>query len=139
MNDPVETQTAEPEVVVALTDAAVDKVKQLIGDHDDSVLRIGVLAGGCSGFNYHLALDHLQPDDDPYEVDGVRVVVDPWAVPYLKGSTLDYRETLNEMGFVFDNPNATGTCGCGSSFRVDGKDGCDAEPSVGTFDEIYGV
>jgi iron-sulfur cluster assembly protein len=113
------------EPIVILTDKAIESVKRFRGDQG-GVLRLGIKGGGCSGFQYALALDHPQDEDIIYEQGDVQIAVSLDAVSLLKGSTLDFKETVEEAGFVFENPNATGGCGCGSSFRVDEQQGCDS-------------
>lgn len=81
-------------------------------------LRIGVESGGCSGFQYKLDLNAGQADDHVFESCGARVLVDSKAMLFLGGSTVDYVESLTGAGFTVRNPNATGTCGCGTSFSV---------------------
>src|SRR5207245_4906264 len=90
------------------------------------VPRGGIEGGGCSGFQYGLGFDRgAQEGDHEFEVEGVKVVVDPFSAPYLRGSTVDYLETIQESGFKIDNPNAVASCGCGHSFQV----AEDADPS----------
>ena len=82
-------------------------------------LRLGVLGGGCSGLSYQFKFDAKErPKDTVLEFDDVRIFVDPKSLVYLKGMTLDYKETLMESGFVFNNPNAKKSCGCGTSFTA---------------------
>jgi len=82
-------------------------------------LRVGVKGGGCSGLSYSLGFDKEARDGDKLvQVDGVRIFVDPKSLFYLSGTQLDYTDGLNGKGFVFNNPNATKSCGCGSSFGV---------------------
>lgn len=82
-------------------------------------LRVGVKGGGCSGLSYSLGFDKEARDGDKsIEIDGVRIFVDPKSLFYLSGTQLDYTDGLNGKGFVFNNPNATKSCGCGSSFGV---------------------
>jgi iron-sulfur cluster assembly accessory protein len=82
-------------------------------------LRVAVLPGGCSGFQYGLNIeDEAQDDDDVFEVNGVRLFVDPFSGQYLDGVEIDYVTTMMGSGFTFRNPNANGGCGCGSSFTV---------------------
>lgn len=82
-------------------------------------LRLGVLGGGCSGLSYQFKFDAKErPKDTVLEFDGVRVFIDPKSLVYLKGMTLDYKQTIMENGFVFNNPNAKKSCGCGTSFSV---------------------
>jgi len=85
----------------------------------DYGLRVGVKGGGCSGMSYTLGFDATSKElDRIYETQGVKVFVDPKSLFYLMGVTLDYSDGLNGRGFTFNNPNATKTCGCGSSFGV---------------------
>jgi iron-sulfur cluster assembly protein len=84
---------------------------------EEGGLRLGVQGGGCSGLNYSIRFDaHPRERDRVFNFDGVRVFVDPKSFIYLHGMTLDYQETLMQQGFVFVNPNAQRSCGCGSSF-----------------------
>ena len=105
---------------ISLTPQAVKKVAELLSDEEDSeqlVLRVAVKAGGCSGYSYDMFFDSEVEDDDLVsEFETVRVVVDPESAALLKGSVLDYKDGLNGAGFHITNPNATKTCGCGSSF-----------------------
>ena len=85
-----------------------------------SVLRVAIEGGGCSGFQYGLGFDHgAQEGDLEFECEGVKVVVDPFSAPYLRGARVDYLETIQESGFKIDNPNAVSSCGCGHSFQVE--------------------
>ena len=85
----------------------------------DTNLRVSVVGGGCSGFQYSLSFDDtVRPDDAVIEQNGVRVLVDSVSAPYLQGTTIDYVSGLHGAGFKFINPNATRTCGCGSSFSA---------------------
>jgi len=106
--------------IVSLTPAAAAKIRELIATETDvSVLRVAIEGGGCSGFQYGLGFDRgAQEGDHEFELEGVRVVVDPFSAPYLKGATVDYLETIQESGFKIDNPNAVASCGCGHSFTV---------------------
>ena len=82
-------------------------------------LRLGVLGGGCSGLSYQFKFDTKQrPTDKVFEFDGVKIFVDPKSMLYLDGMTLDYKESLMQSGFVFENPNAKKSCGCGTSFSA---------------------
>ena len=103
------------------TDNAAAKVKQLIEEEgsSDLKLRVFVSGGGCSGFQYGFTFDEQQAEDDTViEKDGVKLLVDPMSFTYLAGSEIDYQEGLNGAQFVIKNPNATSTCGCGSSFSA---------------------
>jgi iron-sulfur cluster assembly accessory protein len=108
------------DTLVSLTPAAAAKIKQLMESETDvSVLRVAIEGGGCSGFQYGLGFDRGAVEGDhEYETEGVRVVVDPFSAPYLRGASVDYLETIQESGFKIDNPNAVSSCGCGSSFQV---------------------
>lgn len=113
------TETTTP--VVTLTPAAIRRVKQLIQKKGDPGLglRIGVRGGGCSGLSYVLALEAAPRENDlTYEADGIPVFVDPKSARFLEGTTLDYSlKNILEGGFLFHNPNASRTCGCGTSFQ----------------------
>lgn len=102
-----------------LTGVAVEKVREIMAREGltHGGLRVAVVGGGCSGFQYHLTLDeHAREDDTVIEQDGVRVFIDPVSQQYLSGVTLDYVNALHGAGFKFLNPHASRTCGCGSSF-----------------------
>ena len=107
---------------VRLSPTAVSRVKVLLQREkrpDPAGLRLSVVGGGCSGFQYSLELDDAPREDDAvYVYDGVRVFVDPTSAPYLSGTSVDYVAGLHGAGFKFVNPNADRTCGCGSSFSV---------------------
>jgi len=109
------------EELVSLTPAAAAKISALMAEETDvSVLRVAIEGGGCSGFQYGLGFDRgAQEGDVELECEGVKVVVDPFSAPYLRGATVDYLETIQESGFKIDNPNAISSCGCGHSFQVD--------------------
>lgn len=116
---------SEPEVFVpsllAVTENAVSKVRHLVDDegNKDLKLRVFVTGGGCSGFQYGFSFDEAVADDDTIiEKDGISVVVDALSFPYLVGSQVDYQEGLEGARFLVSNPNATTTCGCGSSFSI---------------------
>jgi iron-sulfur cluster insertion protein len=112
--------TDEPAALV-FTDAAARKVGDLIRAEDNPrlMLRVYVQGGGCSGLSYGFEFDEtLQDGDTCVENQGVRLLVDPMSVQYLMGAEIDYREGLDGAQFVIRNPNATTTCGCGSSFTA---------------------
>jgi iron-sulfur cluster assembly accessory protein len=106
---------------VNLTPKALDAVRKMIakeGLSADQGLRISVVGGGCSGFQYSLGFDARKDGDSLTVLDGVNVFVDEISLPYIAGTTLDYVEGLHNAGFRFDNPRASRTCGCGSSFSA---------------------
>ena len=108
------------ESAINVTDAAAIKLKELLaGQQDtDQVLRVAVKGGGCSGFQYALALDKAKEDDHVFEHNGVSVVVDKLSMQFVFGSEVDYVEGLQGAGFAVNNPNVVAACGCGSSFQV---------------------
>lgn len=113
------TSPVNNEKVVSISDTAVAEIKRLMEPEADPklFLRIGVAAGGCSGMSYVMAFDtENQEHDQEFNYDGLKVVVDSRALPYLSGSVLDYKGGMLGGGFQFENPNAKRSCGCGSSF-----------------------
>ncbi len=116
--------------MVTLTDIAAEKVRDFMAGQtaeSEVGLRVGVKGGGCSGFQYALAIDERREDDQIFETGGIRVIVDPASMRYVDGSTVDYTENFMGSGFEVKNPNVVASCGCGSSFRV-----ADEEPSCGS-------
>ncbi|WP_333796190.1 iron-sulfur cluster insertion protein ErpA [Rheinheimera sp.] len=112
---------SEVQVPIQFTDAAANKVLTLITDEENPELklRVYVTGGGCSGFQYGFTFDEKVNDGDlTVEKNGVVMVVDPMSLQYLMGGTVDYTEGLQGSRFIVQNPNATTTCGCGSSFSV---------------------
>ena len=110
-----------PPNVLVFTDAAAGKVGELIKEeaNPNLKLRVFVSGGGCSGFQYGFTFDEDVADDDTIvEREGVSLVVDPMSFQYLAGAEVDYQEGLEGSRFVIKNPNATTTCGCGSSFSI---------------------
>lgn len=107
---------------INVTEKAVKAIKQFKTDQnvpDDYFLRVGVKGGGCSGMTYTLGFDpEERPTDTVIEVDGVKILVDMKSSLYLSGTEIDFTDGLTGKGFVFNNPNAVKTCGCGSSFGV---------------------
>ena len=113
--------TAQADELLVFTDSAANKVKELIEEEGnaDLKLRVFVTGGGCSGFQYGFTFDEEVADDDTtMEKNGVTLLVDPMSYQYLLGAEIDYTEGLEGAQFVIRNPNATTTCGCGSSFSV---------------------
>jgi iron-sulfur cluster assembly protein len=114
---------------VSITDVAAEKVRDFMSGQSTTGevgLRVGVRGGGCSGFQYALALDERREDDHVFESAGIRVLVDPASMRYVEGSTVDFTESFQGSGFEVSNPNVVASCGCGSSFRV-----ADEDPSCG--------
>jgi iron-sulfur cluster assembly protein len=110
-----------PDAAVKLTDGAATKIRELVasrGNPDESALRVAVRGGGCSGFQYALALDRAKDDDHVFEHNGVSVIVDKVSMQFVFGSEVDYVDGLQGAGFVVNNPNVVAACGCGSSFQV---------------------
>jgi iron-sulfur cluster insertion protein len=119
------TATVQPEMdqspLLVFTDSAASKVSELIREEGNPnlKLRVFVSGGGCSGFQYGFTFDENEEEGDTcIENQGVRLVVDPMSFQYLTGAEIDYREDLEGAQFVIRNPNATTTCGCGSSFSA---------------------
>ncbi len=108
---------------INVTERAIEEIKKIMQDNNLSpeshALRVGVRGGGCSGLSYSLAFDDKKRENDQeIELMGIKLVIDPKSLFYLGGTTLDFSDRLQGRGFVFNNPNATRTCGCGSSFAV---------------------
>ncbi|GAB6035334.1 iron-sulfur cluster insertion protein ErpA [Galenea microaerophila] len=114
-------ESAMPAKPVNFTEAAAAKVKGLIEDEGNPnlKLRVYITGGGCSGFQYGFTFDEeVAEDDTVVETDGVQLLIDPMSFQYLVGAKIDYLEDLQGARFVIENPNASTTCGCGSSFSV---------------------
>jgi iron-sulfur cluster assembly protein len=108
---------------IELTQRAAEEVKTIVKQQnlpeDGMYLRMGVKGGGCSGFSYALDLTETKNEnDEEWELHGVKVICDPRSILYLNGVTVDFKDEITGRGCVFNNPNATGTCGCGSSFSA---------------------
>lgn len=109
------------EELVRLSELAAEKVREFMAAErlPDAGLRISVLPGGCSGFEYGLEIEEETLEDDiVFLQHGIRLIVDPFSAQYLTGVSIDYQSSFQGSGFTFENPNATGSCGCGSSFAV---------------------
>ena len=108
------------DTLISLTPVAAAKIRDLLAEETDEslVLRVAIQGGGCSGFQYGLGFDNVADGDVELELEGVAVVVDPHSAPYLRGTTIDFLNTIQESGFKIDNPNAVSSCGCGHSFQV---------------------
>lgn len=112
---------SEVQVPIQFTDAAANKVLTLVTDEENPALklRVYVTGGGCSGFQYGFTFDEkVNEGDFTIDKNGVTMVVDPMSLQYLMGGTVDYTDGLQGSRFIVQNPNATTTCGCGSSFSV---------------------
>ena len=120
----IDGQAAGPGApVVLLTETAAREIRAIIQQQElDATkvrLRVGVKGGGCSGFSYLLDLTESQRDtDEAFEQHGIMIICDPKSLLYLSGTTIDFKDEIAQRGFVFQNPNATSSCGCGSSFSV---------------------
>jgi iron-sulfur cluster assembly protein len=117
--------TTQPQFTMALnlTDTAAEQVRQFLAAEDVAAetagLRVSVLPGGCSGFKYGLNIEDTPSDDDlVLDINGIRCFVDPFSAQYLQGTVIGYHTSMQGSGFTFENPNATGGCGCGSSFTA---------------------
>jgi len=114
----METMQAIP---VSFTEGATRQIKRLMAEKDydaSKPLRVGVKGGGCSGLSYILGFDEKKKDDSEFEINGIRCVINNTHEIYLHGMEIDWQDGLNNRGFDFKNPNASKTCGCGTSFAV---------------------
>ncbi len=103
---------------ISLTSGATKELKRLLSEvsGEGKYVRIGVKGGGCAGFTYVLEFDTKKDGDTEYEINGIKIVVDPMHELYLAGTEVDFQQGLNSRGFIYKNPNASKTCGCGESF-----------------------
>lgn len=114
-----EAQVAGKYAILTLTDAAANRAQELLSASDKVALRVGVKNGGCAGMSYTLEYaDAVGPYDEVVEDKGVKVVIDPKALMFLLGTEMDFEATKLGAGFVFNNPNQTGSCGCGESVSI---------------------
>ncbi len=108
--------------MITVTEKAVAEVRRIMSDQGldaATCLRLGVSGGGCSGFSYVIGFDaERKPDDEVAEFHGLKVLLSGDALPYLDNTVVDFNDSVMKRGFVFNNPNASGSCGCGSSFSV---------------------
>lgn len=114
----METQTITP---VSFTAGAIAEIKRLMaeeGFETNKKLRVGVKGGGCSGLSYVLTFEEKQDGDEEFEIEGIACIINPGHQIYLYGMEVNWEGGLNSRGFTFNNPNASTTCGCGSSFAV---------------------
>jgi iron-sulfur cluster assembly protein len=108
-----------PDAAVKITDTAAEKIRDLVAANEtEQALRVAVKGGGCSGFQYALALDQAKEDDHVFEQNGVAVLVDKVSMQFVFGSEVDFVDGLQGAGFTVNNPNVVAACGCGSSFQV---------------------
>ncbi len=116
---------------MTLTEPAAEKIRALTVSNDNAdeqALRVSVRGGGCSGFQYSLALDKVKDDDHVFEHDGIAVIVDKVSMQFVFGSEVDYVDGLTGAGFTVNNPNVVAACGCGSSFQV--REDAPGEPAA---------
>lgn len=109
------------ESIISITDKAIAQIEQIAQAENPGGtkgLRLAVTGGGCSGLSYKIEFSDQKEKDNVLEFGKVKVLIDPKSVIYLKGIVLDFKDGLNGKGFVFDNPNAKNTCGCGESFSL---------------------
>jgi iron-sulfur cluster assembly protein len=104
----------QTEIPVKFTDTSIIEIRRLF----EKLLRVGVKGGGCSGLSYLLEMDEKTERDEIFEVGGIPCIIDPAHSMYLFGMEIDWKNGLDARGFIFNNPNASATCGCGSSFAV---------------------
>lgn len=106
---------------VKLQEGAIKEIHRLMNEPDfdaSQYLRVGVKGGGCSGMSYILGFDRKEAEDEQFEIEGIPVIINKSHGMYLFGMEVDFQQGLNARGFIFKNPNASSTCGCGSSFAV---------------------
>lgn len=113
----------QPDVIVTITPVAATEVRKFMDAEgvtaEEGGLRVSVMPGGCSGFKYGLVIEDRGAEDDIIvDQEGFKVFIDPFSAQYLSGTTIDFVSSMQGSGFTFSNPNATGGCGCGSSFTA---------------------
>jgi iron-sulfur cluster assembly protein len=114
----IQTATSAP---ISITSGAMTQLRRLMQEQnipEGYGLRVGVKGGGCSGFSYLLGFDVQKEKDQIYDIDGLHLFIEKSHAMYLIGMSIDWHDDLNNRGFVFENPNATSTCGCGTSFSA---------------------
>lgn len=112
---------AEELIIISLTDKAKQQIEAIVAAQDSDTkkgVRVGVIGGGCSGLSYKIDFDEKKDNDTVIELENAVVLIDPKSSIYLKDTVLDFEDGLKGKGFVFKNPNATNTCGCGESFSI---------------------
>lgn len=117
--------TTEVTLKLTVSPEASTKLKEALSaqPRTDLALRVYVKPGGCSGFSYGMGLDEAKPGDQQFEIEGIKVVVDPFSAQYLDGAEVGFKNELMGGGFTITNPNAASSCGCGSSFRAKDDEG----------------
>jgi iron-sulfur cluster assembly protein len=123
MERPPALEKRSTQRMILLSETAAKEIRTIVDqqelDPNKVRLRVGVKGGGCSGFSYVLDLTESQKEhDEEFDQHGIKVICDPKSLLYLSGTTIDFRQELDQRGFVFNNPNASTSCGCGSSFAV---------------------
>ena len=120
--------------VITLTETAGAKVKEFLEsqNREDLALRVYVKPGGCSGFSYGMGLDEPKESDNTFEVEGIRVVIDPQSFRFVQGAVIDYKDAMMGGGFAITNPNAMSSCGCGTSFRPKEEEGAEGDAATAT-------
>ena len=113
-----EATTTQPINLTASAEAQLLRIKKEQNIPEDHLLRVGVKGGGCSGFSYILGFDTAKARDQKYNMEGLDILIDKAHAIYLLGIEIDWIDGLNNRGFVFNNPNASETCGCGTSFSA---------------------
>ena len=104
---------------ITLTEAAARRIREILAIEPGEALRVSVSGGGCSGFQYDFKISKKkQSDDQVIEANGAKVLIDAMSLPFLLGATIDYENTISSSRFIINNPNATASCGCGTSFSV---------------------
>lgn len=117
----METMTQQKSNIVQITDKAIEEIRRIFSSDDSAKgkgIRLGVIGGGCSGLSYKLDFSEPREKDNVFDYGDFKVLIDLKSSIYLKGVVLDFKDGLNGKGFVFENPNAKNTCGCGESFAV---------------------
>ncbi|CAM3779031.1 HesB/IscA family protein [Mesobacillus zeae] len=118
------------EQIITITDAAALQIKDMMkqNEEENAFLRVAIKGGGCSGLSYGMGFAHeVEPGDSELEQHGIKILIDKTSAPALKGTVIDYKQSMMGGGFTIDNPNAIASCGCGSSFRTATESGTPEE------------
>jgi iron-sulfur cluster assembly protein len=135
INLPIEAEPVDVTPILSVTQPAVDTIRNLLQQRNipNHALRVFVTGGGCSGLQYGMAFEEVPQDfDKVVEVSGVRLLVDPTSLMYLRGATIDFVDSLMGGGFRIENPNAVSACGCGSSFKTKDSAGGSEDSGCGS-------